>query len=182
MDIQSRLPDVGTSIFTIMSKMALDHGAINLSQGFPDFPVDQKIIDLIHQFMLEGNNQYAPMPGVAPLREVISNVIKKSYQHPVDPDTEVTITSGATEGIFAAISAFIHPGDEVILFDPAYDSYDPAIRLNGGVPVQINLRFPDYTIDWELVEKKITSRTRMIMINSPHNPSGTVVTLSLIHI
>lgn len=175
MDIHSRLPDVGTSIFTIMSKMALDHGAINLSQGFPDFAVDEEIIALVNRFMIEGHNQYAPMAGVHALREVISNVIKKSYQHPVDAESEITITSGATEGIFAAISAFIHTGDEVILFDPSYDSYDPAIRLNGGIPVPINLQFPGFTIDWSHVESKITSRTKMIMINTPHNPSGAML-------
>lgn len=175
MEITSRLPDVGTSIFSIMSKMALDHGAINLSQGFPDFAIDKTIIDLVHRFMLEGNNQYAPMPGVPLLRQQIAKVIHETYNHRVDADTEITITAGATEGIFAAIAAFIKPGDEVILFDPAYDSYDPAIRLNGGIPVQINLTFPDFSIDWDLVKKKITKKTRMIMVNTPHNPSGSVL-------
>jgi methionine transaminase len=175
MEITSRLPDVGTSIFSIMSKMALDHGAINLSQGFPDFAVDQTIIDLVHRFMLEGNNQYAPMPGVPLLRQQIAQVIHQTHNYRVDADTEITITAGATEGIFAAISAFINPGDEVILFDPAYDSYDPAIRLNGGVPVQINLTYPDFSIDWDLVKKKITRKTKMIMVNTPHNPSGSVL-------
>ncbi len=175
MEIQSRLPDIGTSIFTVMSKMAHDHDAINLSQGFPDFPVDDELIRLITQFMVDGHNQYAPMAGVPLLREVISTVIKKSYQHPVDPETEVTITSGATEAIFASIAAFIQPGDEVILFDPSYDSYGPAIRLNGGIPVAINLRFPDFSVDWDLVEQQITPRTRMIMVNTPHNPSGAVL-------
>lgn len=173
--IKSRLPDIGTSIFSVMSKMALEHGAINLSQGFPDFSIDKTIIDLVHKYMLEGNNQYAPMPGVPVLRQQISHVIKETYNHTVDPETEITITSGATEGIFAAISAFINPGDEVILFDPAYDSYDPAIRLNGGIPVHINLRYPDFSIDWDLVKKKITKRTRMMMVNTPHNPSGSVL-------
>jgi methionine transaminase len=175
MEIASRLPDVGTSIFSIMSKMALDHGAINLSQGFPDFSIDKTIIDLVHKFMLEGHNQYAPMPGVPLLRQQIAQVIQQTYSHRVDPDTEITITAGATEGIFSAISAFINPGDEVILFDPAYDSYDPAIRLNGGVPVQINLQYPDFSIDWDIVRKKITRKTKMIMVNTPHNPSGSVL-------
>lgn len=175
MEITSRLPDVGTSIFSVMSKMALEHGAINLSQGFPDFAIDKDIIDLVHKYMLEGNNQYAPMPGVPVLRQQISQVIRQTYNHTVDPETEITITAGATEGIFAAISAFVNTGDEVILFDPAYDSYDPAIRLNGGKPVQINLRYPDFSIDWDLVKKKITKRTRMIMVNTPHNPSGSVL-------
>jgi methionine transaminase len=171
----SRLPDVGTSIFSIMSKMALEHGAINLSQGFPDFQIDKEIIDLVYKYMLDGNNQYAPMPGVPALRQQISQVISQTYNHQVEPETEITITAGATEGIFAAISAFVNPGDEVILFDPAYDSYDPAIRLNGGIPVQINLAFPDFSIDWDLVKKKITKKTRMIMVNTPHNPSGSVL-------
>jgi methionine aminotransferase len=175
MEIKSRLPDIGTSIFSVMSKMALDHGAINLSQGFPDFSIDEKIIDLVYHYMREGNNQYAPMPGTPILRQIIAGVIARTYRHQVDPDTEITITAGATEAIFASISAFINPGDEVILFDPAYDSYDPAIRLNGGVPVHINLRFPDYSIDWDDVEKMISPRSRMIMINTPHNPSGSVL-------
>ncbi|HEY3403028.1 MAG TPA: methionine aminotransferase [Ohtaekwangia sp.] len=176
MIINSRLPDVGTSIFTVMSKMALDHGAINLSQGFPDFSIDRKIIDLVHRYMLEDNNQYAPMPGTPALRNIIASVVEQTFQRKVNPETEITITAGATEGIFSVISAFVNAGDEVILFDPSYDSYDPAIRLNGGVPVHINLTYPGFTIDWDLVRSKITSRTRMIMINTPHNPCGTVLT------
>jgi methionine transaminase len=175
MVVHSRLPDIGTSIFAVMSKMALEHGAINLSQGFPDFALDEKIIHLVHHYMLEGNNQYAPMPGTPALRQIIAEVIMNTYGHKADPETGITITAGATEGIFSCISAFINPGDEVILFDPAYDSYDPAIRLNGGIPVQINLRFPDFSIDWNEVKKKISSRTKMIMINTPHNPSGAVL-------
>jgi methionine aminotransferase len=175
MDIRSRLPEIGTSIFSVMSKMALEEGAINLSQGFPDFALDEKIIHLVHRYMLEGNNQYAPMPGVPALRQVIAEVVKRSYNRNTDPETEITVTAGATEGIFACISAFINPGDEVILFDPAYDSYQPAIRLNGGVPVPINLTFPDFSIDWDHVKSRITSRTKMIMVNTPHNPSGAVL-------
>lgn len=175
MVIESRLPNIGTSIFAVMSKMALEHGAINLSQGFPDFALDETIIHLVHRYMMEGNNQYAPMPGVPALRQVIAEVIMSTYGHKADPETGITITAGATEGIFSCISAFINPGDEVILFDPAYDSYDPAIRLNGGVPVPINLRFPGFSIDWDEVKKKITPRTKMIMVNTPHNPSGAVL-------
>lgn len=181
MNIPSRLPDVGTSIFTIMSKMALDHGAINLSQGFPDFSIDRKIIDLVNHYMLKGHNQYAPMPGVPALRNSIAEVVQKTFQREVNPETEITITSGATEGIFASISAFVNAGDEVILFDPSYDSYDPAIRLNGGVPVHINLSYPGFTIDWDQVRTRITPRTKMIMINTPHNPCGTVLTESDLH-
>lgn len=175
MNLQSRLPDVGTTIFAIMSKMAVEHGAINLSQGFPDFPVDPTIIDLIHQHMRAGRNQYAPMPGVPELRQTIAQVIHQTYQRTVDPETEITITAGGTEALFSAIAAFVHPGDEVIVFDPAYDSYNPAIRLSGGVPVHINLRYPDFSIDWNEVRARITPRTRMIMINTPHNPSGAVL-------
>jgi methionine aminotransferase len=173
--INSKLPDVPISIFTIMSKMALDHGAINLSQGFPDFSIDQEIIDHVHRFMKEGNNQYAPMAGVPLLRNVIADVIQQSFGRTVNPETEITITAGATEGLYSVITAFIRPGDEVILFDPSYDSYDPAIRLNGGIPVHINLNFPGFTIDWDKVRSSISSRTRMIIVNTPHNPCGTVL-------
>jgi methionine aminotransferase len=175
LQINSRLPEVGTSIFTVMSRMALDNGAINLSQGFPDFPVSEKLVELIHENMLAGHNQYAPMPGVPALRKIIAEVVDKTYQRPTDFETEVTITAGGTEAIFSAIAALVSSGDEVILFDPAYDSYDPAIRLNGGVPVQINLKPPHFFIDWQEVKEKITSRTRMIMINTPHNPTGAVL-------
>lgn len=175
MKIHSRLPDVGTSIFTVMSKMALDHGAINLSQGFPDFMIDEKIIDLVHRYMLEGNNQYAPMPGTPALRNAIAGVIAKTYGRIVDPETEITITSGATESTFSIIAALISTGDEVIVFDPAYDSYNPVIRLNGGIPIHINLNRADFSIDWEAVRSKITVRTKMIIINTPHNPSGSVL-------
>jgi methionine aminotransferase len=175
LNIKSRLPEVGTSIFAIMSKMALEHGAINLSQGFPDFPVDKKIIDLISKFMLEGHNQYAPMPGVPALRNVIAEVISKTYAHTVDPETEITITAGATEALFSAIAALVDKGDEVVLFDPSYDSYAPAIRLNGGVPIHINLRYPDFSIDWEEVKSKISPRTKIIMVNTPQNPSGAIL-------
>ncbi len=175
MEINSRLPDIGISIFTVMAKMALDCGAINLSQGFPDFPVDEKIISLINKYMIQGNNQYAPMQGVPALRQSIATMLLKSYNIKADPEKEITVTSGATEGIFSAISAFITPGDEVIVFDPAYDSYEPSVRLNGGLPVQINLHFPDFSIDWDEVKKRITRRTKMIIVNNPHNPSGSVL-------
>ena len=175
LSIPSRLPDVGITIFDVMTKMANDHGAINLSQGFPDFDVDPKLISLVHEAMMKGQNQYATMLGVAPLRQIISEVIRKTYGYNASWETDITITSGATEAIFACISAFISPGDEVILFDPAYDSYDPAIRLNGGIPVQINLTYPGFSIDWEVVKKKINARTRMIMVNTPHNPTGSVL-------
>ena len=178
MNLSSRLPDVGTTIFSIMSKMALVHNAINLSQGFPDFPVSEKLIDLIHQKMKEGHNQYAPMPGVEALRNIIRDIILKTYRHEVNAETEITITAGGTEAIFSSIAALIRPGDEVILFDPSYDSYDPAIRLSGGTPVHLNLSPPHFAIDWSEVKKKITPRTRLIMVNTPHNPAGAVLSSS----
>jgi methionine transaminase len=173
--IKSRLPEVGTTIFTIMSKMALEYGAINLSQGFPDFPVDDKLVDLIHTRMQEGFNQYAPMPGAPALRQVIANVVSQTYNRKTDAETEITVTAGGTEALFSVIAALVHAGDEVLVFDPAYDSYNPAIRLNGGIPIHINLTYPNFSIDWEVVKSKITPRTRMVMINTPHNPSGAVL-------
>ena len=175
MKIISRLPEVGTSIFTVMSRMALEEGAINLSQGFPDFKVSEELISLIHQKMVDGHNQYSPMPGAPELRRTIAGVVEKTYQRKTDPETEVTITAGGTEALFSSIAALVNPGDEVIVFDPAYDSYDPAIRLSGGVPVHINLRPPHFIIDWSEVNSRITLRTKMIMINTPHNPSGAVL-------
>ncbi len=175
MNIASRLPEVGTSIFTVMSRMALEQGAINLSQGFPDFPVSQELIELIYKSMKAGHNQYAPMPGAPLLRQAIANVVMKTYQRPTDFETEVTITAGATEALFATISALVNAGDEVILFDPSYDSYNPSIRLNGGIPIHIKLKLPHFGIDWQEVRSKITSRTRMIMINTPHNPTGAIL-------
>lgn len=175
MQINSRLPDIGTSIFTVMSRLALDEGAINLSQGFPDFDIDAELIKQVNRFMTEGHNQYAPMAGLPVLRQAIADVILETYHRKIDPENEITITAGATEAIFSSIAAFINPGDEVILFDPAYDSYEPSIRLNGGVPIQINLTFPDFSIDWEKVRNAITPKTRMIMVNTPHNPSGAVL-------
>jgi methionine transaminase len=158
-----------------MSKMAMDHQAINLSQGFPDFPVSEKLIELIHQAMKNGHNQYAPMPGVPALRQIIARVIEQTCLRPTDFETEITITAGGTEAIFSTISALIGSGDEVILFDPSYDCYDPAIRLNGGVPKHLNLLAPDFKIDWNEVKSAITPRTKMIMINTPHNPSGAIM-------
>lgn len=173
---QSRLPDVGTSIFAVMTRLAHEHNAINLSQGFPDFRIDDVLIELVHRYMMDGHNQYAPMPGLLALRDVIAQVIQKTYHRTVDAETEITITAGATEALYASIAAFIGPNDEVILFDPSYDSYDPAIRLNGGIPVHINLRFPGFSIDWEQVDSAITPRTKMIMVNTPHNPGGRMLT------
>ncbi len=175
MNIVSRLPDVGTSIFTVMSRMALEQGAINLSQGFPDFPVSQELIELIYKNMKEGHNQYAPMPGAPALKKSISEVVTKSFNRPTDPENEIVITAGATESIYSTIAALVNAGDEVILFDPAYDSYNPSVRLNGGKPVHIKLIPPRFSIDWQEVRTKITPRTKMIIINTPHNPTGSVM-------
>jgi methionine aminotransferase len=180
MRIESKIPDVGTSIFTVMSKMALDHQAINLSQGFPDFMVDDAIVQLVHRYMNEGHNQYAPMPGTPALRNAIAAVVKDSFGRSVDPDTEITITSGATESIYSVISAFVKTGDEVIMFDPSYDSYDPAVRLNGGIPIHINMS-QSFGIDWDQVRAKITRASRMIIINTPHNPSGSILAEADLH-
>ncbi|ELR72184.1 Aspartate aminotransferase [Fulvivirga imtechensis AK7] len=175
-ELQSKLPDVGTTIFAVMSKMAHEHAAINLSQGFPDFQVSPELISLINEYMKKGMNQYAPMPGLPALREQIANMVKGRYGYNADPETEITITSGATEALYNTITALVHPGDEVIIFDPAYDSYDPAIRLSGGRPVHLTLRQPDFSIDWQEVKENINDKTRMIIINTPHNPSGAVLT------
>lgn len=175
MNLISRLPEVGTSIFTVMSRMALEHGAINLSQGFPDFPVSQELIELIYKNMKAGHNQYAPMPGAPALRKAIAEVVLTTYNRPTDFETEVTVTAGGTEALFSTIAALVKEGDEVIVFDPAYDSYDPAIRLNGGKPIHIKLKPPHFSIDWQEVRDTITPRTKMIMINTPHNPTGAVL-------
>lgn len=175
MHIDSKLPDVGTTIFTQMSQLAAQYGAINLSQGFPNFPVDQRLKNLISHYVQGGYNQYAPMAGLLELRQAIARKKSLLYGCTLDPETEITITCGATEAIFSAISALVRAGDEVIIFEPAYDCYTPAITVNCGVTVPIRLRSPDYRIDWDEVRSKLTSRTRMIMINSPHNPTGAVL-------
>ncbi|WP_456459814.1 methionine aminotransferase [Reichenbachiella sp.] len=170
----SKLPDAQTSIFAVMTKMANECGAINLAQGFPDFDVAPKLIDRIHHYMQKGMNQYAPMPGVPALREAIAKKIDHTYDVSISPD-EVTVTAGATQALFAAITAIVHAGDEVIFFDPAYDCYLPTIQLCGGVPVNINLDKNDFSIPWDEVERKITAKTKLIIINTPHNPSGAIL-------
>jgi methionine aminotransferase len=175
MQIKSKLPDVGTTIFTVMSALAHKHGAINLSQGFPDFPSSEALIDLVYQYMQRGYNQYAPLAGVPVLCQRLAGKIGQLYQAEMDPETEITMTAGATQGIFTAIAAFVHPGDEVILLEPAYDSYLPSIELAGGVPVPCLLSAPNFRVDWEAVAGLITPKTRMILINTPHNPTGTVL-------
>ena len=173
---KSKLPDVGTTIFTVMSKLAEDCGAINLSQGFPDFQPPGELLDLVGHHLAAGRNQYPPMIGVASLREEIARKISSLYGISPDPDTEITISSGGTEALFCAIHAVVRAGDEVIVFDPAYDSYAPAIRLAGGMPVHIPLLAPGFEPDWERVERSLNRRTRLVIINTPHNPTGTVLT------
>ncbi len=170
----SKLPQTGTSIFAVMSGLANQYGAINLSQGFPDFPVSRELISLVNQYMLAEKNQYAPMPGVPELREQIAIKIKYLYDKKINPDNEITITAGATQALFTAITAFVNKGDEVIIFEPAYDSYDPAIKINGGITRYIQLKKPDFKIDWNAVKNKINSKTKMIIINTPNNPGGFV--------
>lgn len=171
----SKLPDVGTSIFAVMSGLANEHQAINLSQGFPDFNCPEELIGLVTKYMQEGFNQYAPMPGMPALRHKISEKTEKVYGYRPDPDQEVTVTSGATEALFAAITAVVKSGDEVVVLEPCYDSYAPAIRLAGGIPIYVPLALPDFHIDWDLLKKNISRRTRMIIINTPHNPTGAVI-------
>ena len=175
MHYTSKLPHVGTSIFTVMTSLANEHGAINLSQGFPNFETDPNLIDAVTAAMKNGHNQYAPMAGILELREAISDKFNLLYSQSYHPESEITITAGATQAIFTMISAFINPGDEALLFKPAYDCYEPAVKLNGGKPVSIQLRAPDYTIDWDQVESKINEKTKLIIINTPHNPSGTLM-------
>src|ERR1700743_3282916 len=171
----SKLPQVGTTIFTVMSSLAAELGAVNLGQGFPDFPMSEKLESLVDQAMRDGYNQYAHMNGYAPLREILAQKIQSLYGTPVNPDTQITITPGGTYAIYTALTTVLQPGDEVIVFEPAYDSYIPNIVINGAVPVRIDLRFPDSRIDWEIVKQKITPRTRMILLNTPHNPTGAIL-------
>jgi methionine aminotransferase len=170
------LPDVGTTIFTVMTQLAAEHGAINLSQGFPDFPAPAGLLDRVAHHLRAGHNQYAPMAGLPALREQIARKTRALYGHPVDPDTEVTVTSGATEALFCAIEAVVQSGDEVLCLDPAYDSYDAAIRLAGGRPVHVPLKAPAFSVDWDRLRAALTPRTRLLILNSPHNPTGAVLT------
>jgi methionine aminotransferase len=173
--VESKLPAVGTTIFTVMSRLAAELGAINLSQGFPDFDCDPALVDAVARHMRAGQNQYAPMQGVTALRQAITAKFEHFHGRRYDPESEVTVTSGGTEAIFDAVAAVVHPGDEVIVLEPCYDSYLPAIVLSGGVPVSLTLRYPDYSVDWDAVGRAITPRTRMLIINSPHNPTGAIL-------
>ena len=175
MNIHSKLPEVGTTIFTVMSALAQEHGAINLSQGFPNFEVDQDLKDLVDGYVQEGYNQYAPMTGIPELRHAIADKKQLLYGCKLDPNQEITITNGATEAIYSAISALIKAGDEVIIFEPAYDSYSPAIKVNGGIVRPIRAYAPDYRINWNEVADCICESTKMIIINTPNNPTGTLL-------
>ncbi|PRF50067.1 methionine aminotransferase [Burkholderia multivorans] len=170
----SRLPNVGTTIFTVMSALAAEKGAVNLGQGFPDFDCDPRIVDAVAAAMRSGHNQYPPMAGVAPLREAIADKIAQLYGRRYDAGTEITVTAGATQALLTAILCAVHPGDEVIVVEPTYDSYLPSIELAGGKPVFVTLEAPDYTIPFDRLAAAITPNTRMILINTPHNPTGTV--------
>ncbi|MBP6613191.1 MAG: pyridoxal phosphate-dependent aminotransferase [Aquabacterium sp.] len=174
--LTSRLPEVGTTIFSVMSALASEHGALNLSQGFPDFDAPAELLSLLDQHARAGHNQYAPMTGVPVLREAIAAKVSTLYGAQYDVDAEITVTAGATQAIFTAVAALVHPGDEVIVFTPVYDSYAPSVELQGGKVVYAHLTLPDYRPDWDEVARLITPRTRMIILNSPHNPTGTVWT------
>lgn len=174
--LNSKLPHVGTTIFTVMSGLANTHQALNLSQGFPGFNCDPVLAELVAKYLRQGFNQYAPMTGVPALRQALAAKASSVFGLTYDPDTEVTVTSGATEALFAALTAVVRPGDEVLVFEPAYDSYAPAIELNGGIPVYVTPEGPDYAIDWTEVGTKLSSRTRAVIVNTPHNPTGYVWT------
>jgi methionine aminotransferase len=175
--LQSRLPSVGTTVFTLMSNLANEHGAVNLGQGFPDFGCDPRLLDLVDGAMRAGQNQYPPMPGVPALRELIAAKIQALYGHAYDAATEITVTAGATQALTTAIFCAVHPGDEVIIVEPAYDSYLPAVQLAGGVPVTVSMQLDasGYSMPWEAIAAAVTPRTRMIVINSPHNPTGSIL-------
>jgi methionine aminotransferase len=170
----SKLPNLGTTIFSVMSQLAQEQGAINLGQGFPGFPIDVELVNLVNQAMLAGFNQYAPMPGWPALREAIARKMEMLWHMKVNPVSEITVTAGGSQAIFTAIGALIQPGDEVILFAPAYDCYAPAIELNGGVVKWVELEYPNWEIPWEALEKAYSSKTKLVMINTPHNPTGKV--------
>ncbi len=170
----SKLPKVKTSIFTTVGNLAREHKAIDLSQGFPNFPADQKLINLVSDAMISGHNQYAAMQGYWGLREIIAEKIKNLHGRTYRPESEITVTVGATQAIYTAITAFVHPGDEVIVIKPAYDCYEPAIEMNGGISVYYQLNAENYKVDWKEFKTRITPKTRMVIINTPHNPSGTI--------
>lgn len=173
--IKSKLPDVGTTIFTVMSSLAVQHNAINLGQGFPDFPMNEELVALVNEAMKAGHNQYTHMNGYMPLREALAEKVQHLYGTSLNPDTQITVTPGGTYALYTAFATVLQPGDEVIVFEPAYDSYIPQIEVTGAKAITIELTFPEYAIDWNVVRSKVTDRTRAIVINSPHNPTGAVL-------
>lgn len=178
MQITSRLPNVGTTIFTVMSALASEYNAVNLGQGFPDYPMNDELVAKLSEAMKKGFNQYAPMPGLMALRERIAEKTAQLYHTNINPDTDITITPGGTYAIYTALTTILQPGDEVILFEPAYDSYIPNIEINGAKAIPLPLTYPDYSIDWEMVRSVINVKTKAIIINSPHNPTGSVISKS----
>ncbi len=181
MELSSKLPRVGTTIFSTMSALASRHHAINLGQGFPDFDMSGELTGLVNEAMKKGFNQYAPMAGWMPLRESIAEKVQALYGTSINPDTEISITPGGTYAIYSALTAILHPGDEVIIFEPAYDSYIPNVEVNGARAVPVSLEYPGYRIDWEKTRRAVTPKTRAIILNSPHNPTGTVISEEDIH-
>ncbi len=177
-EINSKLPKKGSSIFAVMTGKAKEKNAVNLSQGFPDFACSQKLLERVNHYMTSGDNQYAPMPGVMKLREAIAEKTEALYGAQYDPETEITVTSGATEAIFAGITSMVREDDEVVIFTPAYDCYEPAIELSNGKPIFVQLKYPHYKVDWNEVKRVVNRKTRMIIINTPHNPTGSVLTES----
>lgn len=178
MQITSRLPNIGTTIFTVMSALASEYNAVNLGQGFPDYPMNEELVAKLAEAMKKGFNQYAPMPGLMALRERIAEKTAQLYHTNINPDTDITITPGGTYAIYTALTTILQPGDEVILFEPAYDSYIPNIEINGAKAIPLPLTYPDYSIDWEMVRSVINVKTKAIIINSPHNPTGSVISKS----
>ncbi|RZL32175.1 MAG: aminotransferase class I/II-fold pyridoxal phosphate-dependent enzyme, partial [Pedobacter sp.] len=176
MILNSKLPTVGTTIFSVMSNLAQKHNAINLSQGFPDYATHPQLIKFVNDALTDAHNQYAPMAGILPLRTLLADKTEKFYGAKYDPETEITITAGGTQAIFTALAAVINPGDEVIIFEPAYDCYSPTVKLLGGLVKPFELHAPDYKIDWEMVKKMFSANTKMIILNSPHNPTGGILT------
>ena len=176
--VDSKLPQTGTTIFTVMSALAAEHGAVNLGQGFPDFNMNDELTSLVNSAMRNGHNQYAPMQGYIPLRERIAEKIAGLYNAQVDPLTEITITPGGTYAIYSALTTILHPGDEVIILQPNYDSYIPNVVLNGGVPVLVDLELPAYTVNWQKVQNAVTPKTKAIILNTPHNPTGSILSES----
>ena len=176
MTIDSKLPHAGTTIFAVMSALANEHKAVNLGQGFPDFAMSEELVSLVNEAMKKGFNQYAPMPGLFTLRETLAEKVFSLYNNPINPDTEITITPGATYAIYTVLTTLLRPGDEAIVFEPAYDSYIPGIEANGATAITIPLTYPDYSIDWKLVKQHINPKTKLIIINTPQNPTGAVLT------